>query len=514
MLHRRFLRERLLLLCLLQSCVWQFAHSQSNPAQPINLNQIETSIQQGKLDQVEKPLLDYAIAHPRDVRALELLAQIRYQQRRLEEVQALYQRVLALDPSLIRVKISLLRLLYELGQQEAARQLLGEIEATPEINVSERLALARVMALMGEFNKALTAADKLPDAVRNNAALPLRAASYLGLGEQRKIDSLLPAMKRAAVSNPEIARECAEILRKVGKPQEAAELLRFALARAPNNFSLLISLGQIETQAGNLEAARKHLSLAAKVKPNTVDSLYSVAMLQSAEGNYEAALSTLRKARALDPHSTLVLSQFILNAIQANQSQMAVDAANELLVLEPNEPEFLYLFGAASLQHGSLATARDALERYRKQRPDDPRGCLALGITLAGQPGQQQEAKSQFEQCLKLDSRNVEPKYQLGLIYKSEGDVQKAIQMFEEVVTPTSKHANAMRDLGALYLQTGSEAKARAILERAVALNPEDPETHFLLSRLYNLIGESNLARQHLGLFQKLKGEREKSSRP
>jgi len=86
--------------------------------------------------------------------------------------------------------------------------------------------------------------------------------------------------------------------------------------------------------------------------------------------------------------------------------------------------------------------------------------------------------------------------------------------MFEEVVTPTSKHANAMRDLGALYLQTGSEAKARAILERAVGLNPEDPETHFLLSRLYNLIGESNLARQHLGLFQKLKGQREKSSRP
>ena len=64
---------------------------------------------------------------------------------------------------------------------------------------------------------------------------------------------------------------------------------------------------------------------------------------------------------------------------------MAVDAANELLVLEPNEPEFLYLFGAASLQHGSLATA-DALERYRKQRPDDPRGCLALGITWLDSP--------------------------------------------------------------------------------------------------------------------------------
>ena len=99
----------------------------------------------------------------------------------------MYQRVLALDPTLVRVKVSLLRLLFELGQQETARQLLGEIEATSEIKVNDRLALARVMALMGEFNKALAAADKLPDAVQNNAALPLRAASYLGLGEQRKL---------------------------------------------------------------------------------------------------------------------------------------------------------------------------------------------------------------------------------------------------------------------------------------------------------------------------------------
>ena len=71
-----------------------------------------------------------------------------------------------------------------------------------------------------------------------------------------------------------------------------------------------------------------------------------------------------------------------------------------------------------------------------------------------------------------------------------------------------AQHANAFRDLGGLYLQTGAEAKARAVLEQAVKLNPKDAETHFLLSRLYSLIGENILARQHLGLFQKLKAQR------
>lgn len=503
-----------MLTCLLLPGIWQLASSQSNPAQSINLASIETSIEQGKLDQVEKPLLDYAIAHPKDVRALELLGRLRYQQHRLEEAQALYQRVLALDPSLVKTRINLGQLMYELGQHEPARLLLGEIAATSTVNVNERLGLAKALVLVGEFQKALAAADKLPNAVKSSAALPLRAASHLGLGERQNLIALVPSIRRAAVLSPEIAAECAEVFQKAGMSQEAVGLLRLALARAPNNFRLLVLLGQMETHVRDFAEARQHLNRAAKLKPHTADSLYSFGMLESAEGNYDAALSNLKQARALAPHSPPILTQFIINAMQANQPQVAVDAANELLQLKSDDPEFLYLFGAASLQNGSLGSAQSALERYRQQRPDDLRGCIALGITFAGQHGRHQEAKTQFEQCLKLDPTSVEPKYQLGLIFKSEGEVKKAIQMFEDVITRASEHANALRDLGALYLQTGAEVKARAVLERAVALNPEDAETHFLLSRLYSLIGESILARQHLGLFQKLKGQREKPSAP
>jgi Flp pilus assembly protein TadD len=56
--------------------------------------------------------------------------------------------------------------------------------------------------------------------------------------------------------------------------------------------------------------------------------------------------------------------------------------------------------------------------------------------------------------------------------------------------------------------------KARALLERAVALSPQDAETHFQLSRVYNRVGESALATRHLELFQKLKSQREKVSTP
>ena len=508
MILRPSVGTRLVLIWLLVLGIIQIAIGQNNPTQAIDFARIETSIEQGKLKEVEKPLLDYAIAHPRDVRALELLGQVRYQQRRFDEAQSLYQRVLALEPTRIRPKINLARLIYELGDHDRARLLLGEMAANSRGTVSQRVDLARALVLVGEFQKALEVADKLPIVVKNGAALPLRAASYLGLGGRQKLMDLMPLIRRQAVSNSEVAAECATIFQKAEMSEEAFVLLRSALARAPNNSDLLIMLAQMETSAGNFAEARRHLNRAAKLKPESADTLYSFGILESAEGNHDAAVSNLKQARGLAPHSPTILAQLVLNAMRANQPRLAVEAANDLVQLKPDDAEYLYLLGAASLQNGSLASAQSALERYKQQRPNDPRGCLALGITFARQPGQQQKAKAEFEECLKLDPTTVEPKYQLGLILKAAGELTKAIQMFEDVTTSASQHANAFRDLGGLYLQTGAETKARAVLERSVALNPKDAETHFLLSRLYSLIGESVLARQHFGIFQKLRAQK------
>ncbi|MCA1602565.1 MAG: tetratricopeptide repeat protein, partial [Acidobacteria bacterium] len=117
----------LLLTCLLLPGICPLAPGQTNPAAGINLARIEISIEQGKTHEVEKPLLDYAIAHPRDVKALELLGRLRYQQGRLDEARALYQRVLALDPSLVRAKINLAQLMFGLGQPDSALVLVAEI---------------------------------------------------------------------------------------------------------------------------------------------------------------------------------------------------------------------------------------------------------------------------------------------------------------------------------------------------------------------------------------------------
>lgn len=475
------------------------------------LTGFEKSIEQGKFEETERPLLDYAIGHPNDAKALSLLAAIRYRQNRLEEAAGLNKRVLTLDPNLAAAKINLALITFELGRADEAKQILNEFNQTLPIAPLDQLNLANTLFLVGEFQKALKVAENLPVKLKNNDALPIIAACNLQLGNRQKFNELIPLIKKAAIGNGVLAVRLAEILQNAGMKRETVDLLRSALTTAPNNLKVLVLLGRFEVFAGEFAQARQHLNRAAALAANSPETLSAQALLENYQGNRAAALALLNKARGLAPNSTAVLADYVLTAIKINQSQNAVDAARKLLELKPNEPEFQYLFGAALLQNGNISSAQDALERFVMERPSDSRGCLALGLTLATQSDRLEAARNQLAQCLEIDPNNFEARYQLGLSYKTQGETAKAIELLAEVTRQAPDYAAALRDLGALYLQTGAEKKAREALERAFTLNAQDADTHFQLSRLYNLTGETALAKQHLEMFQKLKNTSVKS---
>ncbi|HEX8370902.1 MAG TPA: tetratricopeptide repeat protein [Pyrinomonadaceae bacterium] len=493
--------------CLLLALTCRFASAQNKPTDGNALAAFEKSLEQGKINEIERPLLNYAIANPNNTQALELLARVRVRQGRLEEARGLYQRVLTLNPNLPAVKIAAGRLAYALGRKEEARKLLNEIEPTSSLTPLVQLDLAAALFLAGELQKALALTDKLPIRIKNNEALPLVAAIYLETGEAQKLAGLIPLMKKASVTNPVLAVQCAEILQNAGLMKDAADLLSSALGAAPNNAKILISLGRLEVFAREFAEAREHLKRAAVLESRSAEVLAAQALLENATGNTNRALELLSQARQLAPGSAIVLADYVVLAMRAGKTQAAVDAAATLVTMQPENPEFQYLFGAASLQNGNLSAAQESLERFMQKRPNDSRGCLALGLTLAAQRDQIENARKQLNRCLAINPANFEARYQLGLSYKAQGETAKAIEFFEEAVKQAPDYALVLRDLGALYLQTGAEAKARTLLERAVSLNPKDADTHFQLSRLYNRTGESALAKQHLEIFQKLRNQ-------
>lgn len=495
----------ILIFCAAFSAGIDSAFAQSKPLDKTALARFEKSIAQGEIEEIERPLLDFAVANPNDPQVLELLATVRFRQDRLSEAAALYKRVLTLGAEKASAKINLARIFYLSRQPEEARRMLDDIAETSISNDTLRLNLAAAWLEIGEPEKALNAAQKLSSKTKNVEVLPVVAASYAALKNETQLRELLPPMKRAAASNPPLALQCAEILQNAGMNREAADLLRVALTAAPNDFDVLIALAKFETGARDKISAQKHLSLAAKLQSRSAKLFLVQALFEEAQGDSKTALELLKQARQIAPDSPEILSQFVITAMRANQARAAVEAARILAEAKPDEPEYLYLLGAAALNGNDTKTAELNLRRFFELRPTDARGCLALGLTLAAQPDQIENARKQLMRCLEIDANNFEAKYQLALSYKAQGETAKAIEYLEDTIKSAPNYPDALRDLGASYLQSGAESKARVVLEKAVALAPEDADTHFQLSRLYNLTGETELAKKHLAKFQTLK---------
>ncbi|MEP6900571.1 MAG: tetratricopeptide repeat protein [Actinomycetota bacterium] len=493
------------ILCLLILAVCLSVSAQKKTVQKDVLATFEKNIEQGKLDVTERPLLDYALANPNNVRALELVGRLRLRQGRLEEAKAVYQRVVKLDAKFTTAKINYGTILYEIGQIDEARQVLNDINPAEITDAIARLNLAKSLTFVGEFQKSLEIADKLPLAIKNAEALPTLAICYQALNDKTKFDSLIPLAKKNVSAKPDVALKFAEVMLNAGMNPPAIELLRAIMTTSPKNIQALILLGKAEIYTKDFAKAKQDLARAAGLEPQSADILFTQAMLENAQGNPVAALDLLSKAAVIEPNSTTILREFVVTAIRANQARKAVDAAEKLLSLKPDEPDFLYLYGAASLQNSGLDAAQKSLERFMQLRPNDSRGCLALGLTLAAERDQIEAARQQLQHCLEINPANYEAKYQLGLSYKAQGDTATAIKFLEETVALAPNYSLALRDLGTVYLQAGDEAKARIVLEKAVSLSPNDADTHFQLSRLYNLLGETELAKKHLEMFQKLK---------
>lgn len=461
----------------------------------------ERNIESGRLNESERPLLNFALANPRDIRALELMGRLRFRQGRLAEAKSLYRRVFELDPNFNIAKINYGLLLIKLGKAEEARRTFNEVDQAKPMDLASQLSLIRGRSLIGECRKALAAVEKLPVGTRDGEALPERAACHLELGEKQKIEAVIPLAKRA---RPAIAIKVAEILLGGSADAQATDLLRSVIAAAPRNVEALTLLARAAIKARDLTAAAGHLKRAAILKPRSAEVFLTRAMFENARGKTLIALEWLEKALAITPDSKAVLSQLAATAIRANKARKAVTAAEKLLALDANDPDSLYLHGAASLQAGSLDAAQRSLERLMEMRPKDSRGCLALGLTFAARRDQIEPARQQLRRCLEIDPANYEAKYQLGLSYKAQGDTASAIRFLEETIELAPDYPIALRDLGTVYLQAGEEAKARIVLTKAVALDENDADTHFQLSRLYNLTGEPDLAKKHLAIFQKL----------
>jgi len=478
-----------------------------------NVSQAATLIHNGKLDTAEELLWKVLTQHPDDAEALNLLGSIRLQQKRFAESETLLQRSIALAPSQLPAHKNLARAFHAEGETDKEIAALQDAASLAPNDADVNCTLADAHLKKNDFHDALVALERIPRAHRPDSALPLLAASYLGLNRVTEAQALAPEVTARAAKNPALRVEFAKVLLDFDFTDDALALLAIAQKQQAPTSELFFMLGRARERKGELALAQKDFQRAVDLNPNSLDALQALARMLATQEQWTKALELLTRARTLAPDSPDVLRKFSAASLRAGHTSDAVDAAQQLVKLRPDEPEALYLLGVAQLQNGDTEVARATIEHYTKLRPEDPLAFLALGM-VAANLHDFPVARTNFEQSIKLDPNHLEAYYQLALIFREQGDNRAAIAQLEKAAAIDPKHVQTQALLGTLYLMQQDYVKAQEHLTRAEELAPNSPDTHYQLGLLFARLNQPDQAQREMDQFRKLKDKAHPSPTP
>lgn len=136
-----------------------------------------------------------------------------------------------------------------------------------------------------------------------------------------------------------------------------------------------------------------------------------------------------------------------------------------------------------------------------KLNPRDAQAWFYLGRTQYSET-KYAAAIEAFEQCLKLEPRNVAAEYNVGLSYEGLNQKPEAIQAYQNAIAwqaqSPSKSPEPFMGLARLYLNQNQPAKAVPYLVQAVAAFPQAALAHEELGRAYSSLNKLREAQKEL----------------
>jgi Flp pilus assembly protein TadD len=317
------------------------------------------------------------------------------------------------------------------------------------------------------------------------------------------------------------ARQSYELAR-AGNLEQAAAVMREAIALEPANALLHSALGGILARQDKREEARSSFAEAVRLDPaNTVLRL-QLARLQMQTGQWEPAYENLRQVDAAQPgnaevralleeaacelgaewararrfkagqalardaarrfpDSARVHEMLGLFETRNQENVLAVEAYRKARELAPDSAGAAAGLAIAQAAAGMTADAAATLENALGQFPKDATLRQVYGVLLLKwsetDPARRAKGAALLEEALALDPGLAEAHYQLGNLALGEGRAQEAVERLEAALRNGERSSRVWFALARAYRRAGRAADAEAALERFRAQKAEEEKT-------------------------------------
>jgi tetratricopeptide (TPR) repeat protein len=130
--------------------------------------------------------------------------------------------------------------------------------------------------------------------------------AHLFMGEWQEALAVAEDGARRFPGDADLAHWLGTALEKAGRPAEAMEKYRQAIALRPDLYQAEEALGHLLAQSGRTDEAVQHFLRSAKIRPDRAQPIRALAMLLEAQGNPAESLRLWRQVLELAPNASTI----------------------------------------------------------------------------------------------------------------------------------------------------------------------------------------------------------------
>ena len=183
----------------------------------------------------------------------------------------------------------------------------------------------------------------------------------------------------------------------------------------------------------------------------------------------------------------------------------------KMLEWAPNDSDGWYNLGRTKYNENRFAEATRAFQQCLKLDPKNVKAQDNLGLSLAGM-GRSEEATAAYQKAIAWQEqslvKNPRPYMDLGSLLIDENRPKDAVTLLLQAIEIDPRDSKTHELLGKAYARLEEFPKAQAELEKAVALSPQTPNLHCMLAPVYRKQGLAEKAKAEYDSCAALTGSR------
>lgn len=239
--------------------------------------------------------------------------------------------------------------------------------------------------------------------------------------------------------------------------------------------------------------ARANLFISEKKFDSALVDMQSLLRIDSARADYYIRLGDIyfftnqtrytrdafEKALKINPANELGHMKLAELYLYVQMYKESLKHLDEVLKLNKHNPKAYYMKGIVFKEAGDTAMAMSSFLTTTEQNPEYMLAFEQLGIIYAA--NHDKRAIDFFKSALRIQPKNTQSLYNLGLFYQQHGEPDKAIETYRELLEIDPAYVFASYNIGYIYLILKNNPKeAISWFENAIKRNPGYKEAYYM----------------------------------